>query len=106
MKKALFAGMMSLLLAQFVSGQAPLTGYTNFGNVTSPPVIDATNFVNLGIFNFVTPSSLPFDFSDVRTFTNRNAMADDTGWRFDTAVPNQFGNPTRSPALVFANMNP
>src|SRR5579863_5493556 len=105
MKKIFFAGLLSLLLAGLAAGQAT-NGYTNYGNVLTPPVIDATNFVNYGVFSFETGITLPFDFSDVVSYSNRNIMTDDSGWRFDTAIPSQFGNPTRKPALVFANQNP
>jgi hypothetical protein len=46
--------------------------YINYSTVTTPPVIDATNFVNRGIFNFTT--SGPFDFSNVRNYTNYSVM--------------------------------
>ena len=76
---------MSLALAGAASAQ--LTGYTNSGEFisTSPLVIDATNFVNLGEFGITISGfdTVPFDFSDVLTYTNRNFMYCDLGFVFN-----------------------
>lgn len=73
--------------------------YENLGVVTNPPVIDATNFVNRGVFWFGTLS--PFDFSNVRNFTNRGTMTNFlSGFRFDTAPA---ANGIRRPAASFYN---
>jgi hypothetical protein len=115
MKRLFLTGFLSLAAAGGAFGQ--LTGYTNNGSITSAPQIDATNFVNNGSMNFslgvsigsstsigvVNPSSPPFDFSDVVTFTNRGIMSDDVGWRFDTE-PSVSGFAHR--AAGFANQNP
>src|SRR5690349_17242267 len=107
MKRIIFASFLSLALAR-LAGAGPIPGYTNTGNVLSPINIDATNFVNLGRFDFsISGFTLaPYDFSDVLTYTNRGTMYVDNGFKFDTTLPNQFGNPTSQPAAVFANMNP
>jgi len=106
MKRFIYAVLMLGALAR--PAMAQLSGYTNFGQVTSPPNIDATNFVNLGLFNFQVSlyENAPFDFSDVATYTNRGVMADDNGFLFDTASPNQFPFPLRQQAQVVANQNP
>ena len=73
MKRILFAGLLSFALARLAAGQG-LTGYTNVQNLYGdyPPVIDATNFVNLGVFDFTPGDTQPYQFSDVLTYTNRN----------------------------------
>ena len=50
MKRLFFAGFLSFALARLASGQDFL--YENDGVVNTPPVIDATNFVNNGLFAF------------------------------------------------------
>lgn len=100
--KALF---LSVMLS---STLIPLTGlaqtaafYINDGVVTSPPQIDATNFVNNGTFNIFT--SAPFDTSNTRNFTNRNLMNGSPGFRFDTFLGGVGGNGSRQMAANFVN---
>lgn len=65
---------------------APSASYVNYGYTTNPPVIDALNFTNYGVFtNFFT--SLPFDMSNTTNFYNRGTMSGSVGFRFDTATP-------------------
>lgn len=89
------------LLAAFsvAASAATAPSYINYGTVTSPVTVDATNFVNLGVFSPIT--TVPFDFSNVRNFTNRGTMANlGSGFRFDTA-PSSAG--VRRPAASFFN---
>lgn len=108
MKRIYLAVLAVLAAAPMVLGQQPLSGYTNIGELTTPPVIDATNFVNLGLFEIDSGGSgyPPFDFSDVLTYTNRNIMYGLNGFLFDTSVPTQFPYPAHQPALTFVNQNP
>ena len=56
-------------------------------NVSFPPVIDATNFVNNNSFtiNFTTVSASPFyETSDTINYTNNGLMVANTGFDFDT----------------------
>ena len=117
MKRLFFAAFFSFALARLASSQQFL--YQNDGVVTNAPVIDATNFVNNGLFEFnlnsiavstnstailIVDSILsPFDFSDVQNYTNRNIMSCDNGFIFDTA-PSVSGS--RHAAANFVNENP
>ncbi|HEU5070270.1 MAG TPA: hypothetical protein VFV96_07645 [Verrucomicrobiae bacterium] len=99
LKRYFLAGVM--ILASSVAGRAADDTYYNGGLVTTPPVIDATNFVNEGVFSIAT--ELPFEFSSVLNYTNRNQMRNgfldevfvtggllftgSPGFRFDTAPP-------------------
>src|SRR5438046_1735705 len=74
--------------------------YVNYGIVTTPPQIDALNFVNYGTFDFFT--ALPFETSDTINYTNYGRMIASPGWYFDTA-PVEHG--TRSLAQSFVNRN-
>ena len=109
MKQLLFTGLLILALEGLVSAQ-PGTTYTNNGSINAPPdrfpVVDATNFLNNGLFNIGLPNVLPlnlFDFSDVLNFTNHNVMACNTGFRFDTE-PSGSGSATM--AANFINLAP
>jgi hypothetical protein len=123
MKRLLFIGCMTLTLARLAIGQTT-NNFVNNGNITAPPdpipQIDATNFLNNGLFNLaleanafstnvgilntVTVLSLfePYQFSDVLTYSNRGVMSDDTGFEFDT-LPSGSGLAHR--ASVFGNAN-
>ena len=107
MKRLIFAGCLSLALACLTASGQPTTGYTNSGTILSAPVVYATNFVNLGLFDFLVDgiSSGPFDFGDVRTYTNRNVMYCDLGFNFDLS-PATSQDPPEGPAAGFANQNP
>ena len=74
--------------------------YVNYGTVTFPPQIDATNFVNFGSFQIGTFD--PFETSDTLNFTNYGTMIGSVGWRFDN-VPTDAG--ARGPAANFVNRN-
>ncbi len=102
MKRLIIAGGLGLALASAAPG-GPLTGYTNNGAVTSPPVFDYTNFVNNGLFDFA--SLLPFKFPNAQTYTNRGVMYCEFGFIFDTP-PAGIGDPPEHPAAGFSNQNP
>ncbi len=71
--------------------------YQNYGYVTNPPSVDATNFYNQGTFtNFIT--TLPWDTQNTLYFTNRGIMSGSCGFRFDDASPTG-----RKAAAVFNN---
>lgn len=79
-----------LALGRSVSAQ-PSSIYINNGSINAPPSafpqVDATNFVNNGLFNIGLPVALPlnlFTFSDVLNYTNTGVMACNTGFKFDT----------------------
>src|SRR5215510_11298038 len=90
---------LSLVLA---TGSAFATDpiYVNFGSVTTPPQIDASNFVNYGTFDLFT--SLPLETSSTLNYTNYGNLICTPGWFFDTAP---FGNPAgvRHTANSFVN---
>ena len=98
MKRLFLTAVFSVAVAN--AGWATSGSYINYGSVTTPPVIDATNFVNFGLFSIDT--AVPYDFSNVRNYTNRNVMRNgildqlifvgggglllgSPGFRFDTA---------------------
>ena len=92
-------GVWSLAFAAFLlsPSQALATDafYINDGvvSVVQPPQyapqIDATNFVNNGIFNITNLNRaglnppLPFETWNTLNYSNRNRMTGDSGWRFD-----------------------
>jgi hypothetical protein len=58
--------------------------YINLGTVSDPaPQIDATSFVNEGVFDIHT--SLPFDTSNTLNVTNKGNLNGSVGFRFDYA---------------------
>ncbi len=85
-------------------GRPPGSGagqsYINYGVVTTPPVIDALNFVNLGPFEIsgilavsnsvgsigLVESGYPFSTTGTENWTNENLMIGAPGFRFDTAT--------------------
>jgi len=78
------------------SGTITITGNPIY---TTAPVIDATNFVNLGTFSIATLS--PYDFSNVQNYTNRGIMDNSfSGFRFDNAPA---GSGYRKMAKTFYN---
>jgi hypothetical protein len=84
-----------------VAASATINTYINNGVITSPPQIDAINFVNNGIFSIAT--SQPFDTSNTLNFTNRGSMTGLIGWRFDHVNNAPGGNGTRGMASSFHN---
>lgn len=75
--------------------------YENFGTVTTlstPPQIDATAFINHGVFTVQTP--LPFDTQNTLYWTNRGQMFGSVGFRFDTV---NGTNGLRRPSASFYN---
>jgi hypothetical protein len=105
MKRFITTACLSFALAG--AGFAQLPGYTNYGTVSAVIDIQATNFVNLGIFAFPIAGIDfgPYTFSDVVTFTNRNEMDCDLGFEFDTE-PATSSDPPVHPAAGFENDNP
>ncbi len=79
--------------------------WVNNGSVTLAPAIDATNVINNGTMLLVT--TLPFDTSNTRNFTNSGTMLGSIGFRFDTAPRNSTGQliGLRKPAENFHNRN-
>ena len=70
-----------------------------YGVVTNALPIDATSFVNNGTFNLQT--SLPYDTSNTKYFTNTGSMFGSVGYQFDrttTTIP-----AFRYPAANFYN---
>jgi hypothetical protein len=98
MKRFFSTALLILALATPVLAQ-PAAEFVNNGTITSPLVIDATNFINNGLFDIafnsfsqnnvgfllLETSLQPFDFSDVVNYTNSGFMAADTGFIFDDA---------------------
>jgi hypothetical protein len=73
--------------------------WINNGTVFTPTAIDAYNVVNNGLISIST--TIPFDFSNTRNFTNSGGMENlGSGFRFDTAPS---GTGVRKPAAVFFN---
>lgn len=85
-------------LAAGVSARAADPIWTNTGQITFPPQIDATAFVNYGTIN--VESSLPFETSNTRYYTNLGSMQGFPGYWFQTS-PSSKGQ--RVPADTFVN---
>lgn len=107
MKRLIFPACLALGLASG-AWAAQLNGYTNNGffSSSSPTlVIDATNFVNNGTFALAISGfdAGQFDFSDVRTYTNRGVMYCDQGFLFNNS-PSSTGQ--IQPSANFLNQNP
>ena len=88
---------LSTIVLPMVS-QAVDAFYINSGVVTTPPNVNATNFVNNGTISIFT--SLPFSTSNTENFTNRGAMSGSVGFQLDHA-PSGAG--IRRAAAVFHN---
>lgn len=104
------------MLAVTVTGWATSGTYYNNITITTPPMVDATNFVNEGRIQIST--SLPFEFSNVQNFTNRSLLRNGyldgflvvgglfsgtSGFRFDTAPVDELAGWNRHPAVNFYN---
>lgn len=76
---------MAGMLAGAVTVPATQDTYINSVAVTFPPQVDATNFVNTTAGSFLINTTLPFETSNTRNFTNRGSMTGSVGWRFDYA---------------------
>src|SRR5437016_4585035 len=57
--------------------------WINTGFVGLPPQVDAFNFINSGTINIAT--SLPFETSNTRNFTNSGIMSGQVGWLLDNS---------------------
>ena len=112
------------MLARLAFGQTT-NSYINNGTITAPPdpipQIDATNFINNGLFNLALEDNAfstnvgvfgtivvnaiftPYDFSDVLTYSNRGIMTDDTGFLFNTQ-PSGSGSAHRAASFGNANL--
>lgn len=58
--------------------------WTNSGVITTPPQIDAVNFLNTGTMSLF--SALPFETSNTRNFTNSGTMQSSPGFYFSRAA--------------------
>ena len=74
--------------------------YINYGTITTPPQIDAFNFVNYGTFSIFTLD--PFETSNTRNFTNYGSLTGASGWWFDNSPA---ANGVRRMADNFVNHN-
>src|SRR5258707_5927741 len=99
MKQLFLAGMLSLALVRFASGQDP--SYVNDG-LASNVQVDAINFTNNGEFD-ASVANTTFDFSDVVNYTNRGLMQANVGFIFDTAPAGNVG--ARHTAAGWGNAN-
>ena len=96
---------LGLMLACAASGADALyqnDGVITFpGTVNFPPQIDATNFVNNGVF---TINTLPYETSDTLNYTNNGWMSSDVGFWFDTqntgVIPRQMAGNFVNPGEV------
>ncbi len=90
MKRVVLVVLAWMSLAQLTWAQTSQF-YINDGIVTTPPVIDATNFVNNGQFYatnaFITT---PYNTYNTLNFSNRNLMRAGVGFKFET-IPSGSG---------------
>ncbi len=89
MKRIWLMGAMLLAWPAIAPGAAQF--YVNDGVVIAPPmtppVIDATNFVNNNWFQIDAFLSEPYETTSTIYYTNRGTMIGQTGFRFETAPP-------------------
>jgi hypothetical protein len=73
-----------LLAAPFAAVAQIMGTYNSPSVVNSPPMVDATNFVNTGVWNINT-GSLPYTTFYTRNYTNTGggSMTGSVGWEFD-----------------------
>lgn len=80
---------MALAVAPFAPAQSSTYPWTGTFSDIVPPQIDATNFVNRGVFNvnvpadLITASSYYYDFSSVLNYTNTGSMFGNAGFVMD-----------------------
>ena len=88
-------------LAQTDPDTQPIPLYENYAIIQDSPApeIDALAFANYGVFDVSGPSIVPYDFQNVRHFTNSGSMIGNSGFRFDT----EFRDRPRQPAEDFVN---
>jgi hypothetical protein len=95
-KSILFSGV--LLLASLSKVQAVDPVFENFGTLTNVPQIDATTFINHGLFS--VSSTLPYETQNTLHFNNYGTMTGNPGFRLDFATA---GGGLRRPASDFFN---
>lgn len=80
-----------ILVTVFASeiGNATDATWVNNGTIVVAPVIDATNVINNGTISIST--TVPFDTSNTRNFTNSGSMSGAVGFRFDNAPRSSNG---------------
>lgn len=98
MKRKFLSGVLGLALVQVASGQTA-SFYVNDGIVTTPPQVDALNFINNGTISLFGIFDA-FETANTLTYTNRGLLDSIAGFRFDT-YSTQTG--LRRPASVFIN---
>jgi hypothetical protein len=98
-----FALLFGLALAASAAEGQVLDTYLNLGSVLSAPQINATNFVNKGLMDFVT-EPLPFQTFYTLNYTNTGEMVGAVGWEFDYGTNNSPNSP-RSMSANFYNGN-
>ncbi|MGC3959318.1 MAG: hypothetical protein QM813_15660 [Verrucomicrobiota bacterium] len=87
-----------------MAAEAALDTWVNSGTLANP-AIDATNVINNGTIS--TGTSIPFDTSNTRNFTNSGTISGAIGFRFDNAPRDSTGQliGLRKPAANFHNRN-
>jgi hypothetical protein len=78
----LFLISLGLMLAPGRAQAQAQSTYLNLGTVTTAPQIDATNFVNKGLFDIETAPN-PFFTTSTLNYTNTGEMVASVGWEFD-----------------------
>lgn len=97
MKRFLFLTLLALAGGPLAVGAADAF-WINSGTVTTPPQVNATNFVNNGTITIAT--TLPFETSNTQNYTNRGTMTGSVGWKLHHAPT---GNGISKAATVFHN---
>jgi hypothetical protein len=77
------AAFLSLFVVLFVSpARAQIPVYTSPASVTTPPQVDATTFINGGIWNIISTPT-PYQTKDTLNYYNSGSMSSQVGWDFD-----------------------
>lgn len=101
MKQMILAGILAAQLG-VISAHAADPEYVVRGNVTTPPMVNATNFINYGQFGPLF-STYPFETSSTWNYTNFGSMIASPGFRLEHVDPNTG---RRGLAANFVNRNP
>ena len=92
--------LMLLVLTGRIYAAQSLANFT--GSITTPPVVDATNFNNSGTWNIIT-TPYPYATADTLNYTNSGSMTGSFGWNFSL---NPAGNSGVSAlSSLFLNQN-
>src|SRR5450432_2657504 len=81
--RALSLLFLSGLVLSPLAAEATQVLWSNNGTISSPTNIDATSFLNTGVFNWGFATLTPFQTAHTLNYTNKGTMIGSDGWEFD-----------------------